>query len=122
MKESEIARRRLLVPRGDAPPSLDGVEEALDDVALLVEFFVMATFGVSARIRRDDRANSAFFEFVEDPVSVVGLVGEYGRGMHVVDELFSDCGVMLLSGRDENLQRSALQVDCHVDLCGESAS
>ncbi len=122
VQKTEVARRRFLVPRGDAAPPLDGMEEALDEVALLVEFLVIATFRLSRFARWYDRIDAPVLQFGDDPISVVGLVGENSVAMHVVDEFFGDGRVVLLSRGDKYMERPSLHVDCDVNLCGEAAS
>jgi len=122
MQKTEIARRCFFVPCGDAAPPLDGMKEALDEVALFVEFLVIAPLCSSRFVRRYDGLDAPLLEFGDNPIGVVGLVGENGLTMRIIDEFFGDGGVMLLSRGDQYVDGSGFHINCNVNLRREAAS
>ena len=66
----EIARG-LLVAGGDGPEMLDGIEKALDEIALGIKREVAVAFDLAVGFRRDDRLDGAHFEAVDEAVAVI---------------------------------------------------
>ena len=55
---------------------LDGIEKALDEIALGIKREVAVAFDLAVGFRRDDRGDGAHFEAVDEAVAVISLVGE----------------------------------------------
>jgi hypothetical protein len=66
----------LFVARGEAPEVLDAVKEALDAVARAVEHRAEAGFAATVNHRRDVGRRPGGLDLAEQPVGVIGLVGE----------------------------------------------
>ena len=122
MHEREIVAPRLLVARGDAAAALEPVEKALDAVAYPVEPLVVAILHVARRVRRDHRLHATRLHGFTDPVRVVAPIADEGSALRMLQQRFGDRGLVLLTGRQLEVQRPPFRVDDRVDLGGESTT
>ena len=78
------------------------MEEALDEIALLVKLPVDSSLGDSFFTGRNHGFESAELQLFEDGVGVVAAVSEACVTGSKVDELVCDGAVMLLAGCDQD--------------------
>ena len=122
MQKGEEARSRFFVSGGDSTPPFDGVEEALNQIALLVELFVAVAFGFSKLARRNDRFNTSLLQLVDNPIGVVGSIGQNSARLNVVNEFFRYCRVVLLAWSYEHVHRASLHIHHNMDFRRKSPS
>ena len=100
----------------------DPVEEALDEVARLIEMLAEADRAFAVGFRRYVRPRAACCRRLAQCIGVVSLVGKEHRARgQVGDHLRRAFDVALLSCRQFEFQRSALAVDERVDFRCEAA-
>lgn len=100
---------------------LDFVDEAFDEMALLVKLHVVRDRLGSRDFGRDDGLG-AEGEVRPQPVDVVRLVGDDMLGDVAVDQCFGLRAVVDLAGREDEAQRIAESVDGDVDFRGWAAA
>ena len=98
------------------------MEEELDEIALLVQLAVDASFLGSFFARRNDGLDFTKGQFLKNRVRVVAAVTEASLTGDEVDELVCDGAVVLLAGSEDDLQGPTLQIDDSVNLRRETAS
>ena len=97
MKSCEIVSCGLFIAGSDASEVLDGVEEALDKIALAVEREIAVAFDLAVGFGRDHRFDGAHFQGLDEAVAVVTLVAEEGCGLNLSRKGFCLGDVMCLS-------------------------
>ena len=122
VKESCVALDCFVVSGCDSPEAFDAVKEALDDVALRVELLIVAMVPSSKSGRRNDGFYFAHFELGEDFVGIVGAVRHACIGVNVIDKRFGHGAIVLLTGRQYEVNGFAGCVDERVDLAGQAAA
>ena len=100
---------------------LDLVDEAFDEMALLVKLLVVRDRLASVYFGWDDRLG-AESEVRPDPVDVVCLVGNDVLGHKAVDQCFGLRAVVDLAGREDEAQRIAEGIDGDVDFRGRATA
>lgn len=101
----------------------DLVEEALDEIARLVEMLREANRFFAVGLGRNVRPGASLGDGIAQSVSVVAFVGQkHGVPGQVRNQLLRASDVALLAGGQFELERSALLVDDRVDFCCEAAS
>ncbi len=100
--ECEKCAGGFFVTRRDAPKMLDLVDEALDEMAFLVEFLVVRRNVISEGPGRDHRLG-AKGEKGSEPLGIIGLVGDDMIGRETVDQRLGLCAVMGLARREDEL-------------------
>jgi hypothetical protein len=100
---------------------LDFVDEAFDEVTLLVAMLIVGD-RLLARSERGDHGIGADSEKVPELVVVVSLVGNDVSGGEAVDQGFRLRAVVDLAGGRDEAQRVAQSVDGDVDLGGQAAA
>ena len=95
---------QLVVAGGEAAKLFELVEEALDPVALAIEFLVKGRFCTARGQRRDDGGDPVKSEAGADAIGIVAAIQD-GRLQHVVDlealvETFKLPAVVRLTGRE----------------------
>lgn len=97
------------------------VEEAFDDVALLVEFGVVGALGLAVALGRDDDPRSGFGDPIDEMVGVIALVGQRGLGLKALDEIVGEGDIVALARRADQADRIAERVAGGVDLGAQAA-
>jgi hypothetical protein len=92
------------------------VEEALDEVSLLVEFDVVGALNLAVALGRDDDLCAGFDDFRAQAIGVVAFVGDGGVGDEARDEIMREGDVVALAGRCDQPERIAERVACGVDF------
>ena len=120
MNRSEKGAVKFVVPRGDAAKVFKFVEEALDAIALAIEFLVKGQFPAARRQRRDDRGDAVAGQTVADAIGVVATIHD-GRLQHVVGgeaivEAFKLPAVVRLAGTDVERDSAVFIQRSRVDL------
>lgn len=122
MKRTEIAGCGLFEAHGQGSKSLELVEEDLDQVALCVGLLVESGFAFARGVGADDSLHTASSDRTTNRVGVVAGVCNHGFAFRVLEELLGDRRLVLLSGRDFDVERAPLRIDDGVDLCRESTT
>ena len=118
----EVCRMLVVAGRDGPEQFLDAPEEALDPVALLVEFGIELVGLLAVRLVRDVRRRPGILDHAPDPLGVVGLVAE--DGLPLADPLQQGLAgrrVVDLTRRDQERHRQPHRVDEGVDLRGQSS-
>ena len=108
--------------RVDAPELFEPVEEALDDVAFLVEVGVVGALDGSVTFRRDDDFASGLGDPVAQMIGVVALISDRDLGFEAVDQLVREGNVVALPGRADQTHRIAKGVAGDVDLGAQASA
>jgi hypothetical protein len=83
---SEKSIGELVVAYGDAAVLLQGVEEALDEIALAVEGEVGLSRFFAVGFRRNDGRDPALLELLDEGVRVISLVADEGVRLDLVEK------------------------------------
>ena len=122
MKRAEIAGCGLFEAHGQGAKSLELVEEDFDQVALGVGLLIQSRLALARGVGADDGLHSALSDRATNRVGVVARVGDHGFAFRMLEKLFGDRGLVLLSGRDLDVERAPLRIDDCVDFCRESTT
>src|SRR5664279_5694009 len=87
MQEGHVAASKLFVSGGNAPKMFDACEEALDQIAVLVQMRIVEPEFLSVGTWRDDRLGTAGLDALNQGVGVVALVGDHRIGSDVGDQI-----------------------------------
>lgn len=112
----------FLIAGCDAAEVLDGIEEALNQVALGVESEIAVAGCLAVRFRRNDRFDGADFEAFDEATSVICFVGDecFGRGLG--GEHLGLRDVVRLAAGEAYRERVAQGIDDGVYFCREAAA
>ena len=116
-----VVGQELVVAGGDTAELLQLVEEALDEVAFLVEDLVVRPSLLSVPLGRNDRVRSGVVDGLVQMVSVVSLVGDHGLRVEACDQLVAAGGIMALTWPEQQAHRVAEHVRGRVDLGAQPA-
>jgi hypothetical protein len=122
VKGAEIAGCGLLKAHGQGTESLELVEEDLDQVALGVGLLVQPRLTVAGGVGTDDGLHTASSHRAPNRVGIVARVGDHRFAFRVLEELFGDRGLVLLPGRDLDVERTPVRIDDRVDFGRESTT
>ena len=78
---------------------LEAVEEALDQIALLVQLLVVRPLHLAVGLRRDHGHGAGCLDLLNDGIAVVALVGDDGLGCDLLQEGVGVRAVMDVPGR-----------------------
>lgn len=106
----------------DTSQLLAFVEEALDAIALLVEFGTAGTLNLSVIFGRDDECCSTFGNPVAQMIGIIPLVGKGGIGLEALDEVMGKSDVAAVSGRDDQPDWKAERFRRGMDSRAQSAA
>ena len=95
--EAHEVGEQLVVSGCHPSELLEFGEEALDAIALFVEFAVVVPLRLSITLGRDNDSGSSFFDPVAQMISVIALVSEDGLRFEAVDEVVCQSNVVALS-------------------------
>ncbi len=103
--EAHEVFEELVVTGRDAAELFELIEEALDDVALLVEFGVVRPFEGAVSFRRNDDLAADLHDPVAQVISVVALVGDDGLCGEALDQFVGKGDVVALPRRADQAHR-----------------
>ena len=95
---------------------LELVEEALDDVALLIEIAVVGALDLAVPLGRDDDLGSGFGDLIAQMIGVVALIADRGARIEALDKLMCEGDVVTLPRRTNQAERIAERVTGGMDL------
>jgi hypothetical protein len=101
---------------------LELTEEALDDVALLIEVDVVGALDLAVPLGRDDDLGSGFGDLVAQMIGIVALIADRGARLEAIDKLMCEGDVVALSRRTDQAERIAERVTGGMDLRAKPAS
>jgi len=114
---------KLVVAGGDPPEMLELVEEALDEIALAVEFWIDGAHDPYIALRGDVGCGAAGGEELDDGAGTVAAVG---NGLAGGPQAFDQCreGGLVggLTGREHQANGKAVAIDHGVDFCAQSSA
>ena len=122
MESSEIVAGSLFITRGDAAKVLDGIEEPLDEIALVVERKIAVPFDLAVRFGRDHRFDGARFQAFDEDIAVVSLVPEERCGLDLSRERFGLSDVVCLSSSQTEHEGISQAVDDGMDFRRQAAA
>ena len=122
MEEADEVAGGFFVACGDAAVVFESIDEAFDQIAASVEVFLDAASDTSYFQGGDHGPTAAAANFPDQFVVVVGLVGDDILGTMVRQQRIGLATVVLLAGRQPQLDRTPLRVDRDVNLGAESAA
>ena len=122
VKSGEIVAGSLFITGGDAAKVLDGIEEALDEIALAVERKIAVPFDLAVHFRRDHRFDGTHFQALNEALTVVSLVTEECCGLDLSRKGFCLRDVVCLSSTQAERERISQGVDDGMDFCCQAAT
>jgi hypothetical protein len=106
----------------DASELFELVEEALNDVALFVEFDVVVSLDLAVSFWWNDDLSARLGDGFAKMVNIITLVREcYGR-LEAVNEIMREGDVVALAGTGEEADGVAHSVSGRMDFCAQSAA
>ena len=91
-------------------------EEALDAIALLVEFAILGPLHLPVPFGRDDDIGSGLFDPVAQMISVIAFVGKDCLRFEAVDKVVCQSDVIVLPWRSDQADRQAKCLRRGMDL------
>jgi hypothetical protein len=114
---------RLLVAAGDGAKAFDVMEEALDISAEAIKGARLATAIVLSRgIHRDDGLHASLADRTDDRVGVVSRIRDESFADRVLDQVLRFRRVVLLTGREDDVERLPLTGSDRVELGRKTSS
>src|SRR6202034_1858219 len=120
--EAHEVGEQLVVAGGGAAELLELVEEALNDVALLVELGVIGTLECAVPLGRNDRLAAAFSDLGAQMIGVVALVGDCNVGGEAFNQRGREAVVIAWAGRADEPHRIAKRIAGGVDFGAQAAA
>jgi hypothetical protein len=109
--------RELVVAGGDASPILEPAEAPLDNVALLIGFFVQANLLLAVGFARDDGLDAVGFEKGPDRVGVVAFISDqFPDAGNETDAFLGHRAICGVSRREDERPRPTELIDDGVDF------
>lgn len=105
----------------DASELLEFVEEALDEIALLVERLVVGSRREAIAFGRDDDRCFAGPQLVDQAIRVERPVGDQRAGLKAVEKRFAGLEVVDLPGRERKSDGIAERVHQRAELAGQAS-
>ena len=97
-----------VVPHGNTAPILEATEQALDLVALVVEWFAVAARRRAGVARREARGDTVLFQGGDQPIGVIPTAGDQMLGSWETGEQVSRAGgIARLPGSQQQTNRLA---------------
>ena len=121
MDERQKRGSQFVVSSGDTPEMFDASEEALDQIAVFVELAIEVSLNQPIGTRRDNGLRTGRFDFRNEVIGIVALVGDDGLCWQVLDGLGRTVDVGNLSRRENDPQRIAQGIDYYVQLGRQSS-
>src|ERR1700722_20404430 len=107
---------------GDAAELFELVEEALDDVALLVELGVIGTLEGAVPLGRNNRLGVALCDLGAQVIGVVALVGDRDVRGEALNQLVRESDVVALAWRADQAHRVSQRIAGGVDFGAQAAA
>jgi hypothetical protein len=112
---------KFVVPCENASIPFDLVDEALDQMALLIEMPVIVPLFGAVFLGRNDCLGTVISNRLEQCIDIVGSVGNQMLELKGVDQRLGLCTVMALSASQDEAEWIAQCIDKDVNLGAESA-
>lgn len=122
METGEEVSCCLFVAGGDGAELLDGIEEALGEIALGIECEIAGTLDLAIGFWRDDGFDGPHFESRDEAAAVISLVGDHGLRLDLGGQFFSLRDIVSLSAGQTDRERIAQGIDDGVDFRRQSAA
>ena len=122
MQECHVIGIELFVSGSNTTKVLDAREEALDQIAILVQVRVVGAELLSIGARGDDCLGAAGLDVLNQGIGIVALVGYYRIGANVRDQLGGSLDISELTRTEDQAQRIAKSIQCGVHFCAQSAT
>ena len=107
---------RLLIARRDRPKAFDAVNEQLDVVADAVELAIESALALATGIAVDNRLHAVGTHDFDDPIGIVGCVGDERATARMRDQRIRHRGIVLLARGQRDVDRPALGIDEGMEL------
>lgn len=120
--EAHEVDEQLVVSGGDTAELFELVEEALDDVAFLVEVQIVGTLDFAVSFGRDDDLGAGLGDPFDEMVGIVALVGDGGACGDAVDKIMREGDVIALSRGADQTDRIAEGIARGVDFGAQPAA
>ena len=114
--EAHEVDEQFVVSGGDTTELFELIEEALDDVALLVEIGVVGPLHLAISFRWDDGLGAGLSDLVDEMVGIIALVGNRRARSKAVDEIVREGDVIALPGRADQTDRVAETIASGMDF------
>ena len=112
----------LLVACGDAAKMLDLVEEALDQIAVLVDVLVVRDGLRSRSGRGNDGGGTSVCDAGAKPIGVIAFVGQEMFEGNTADQVLGLEDVVHLAARQDEANRIAKPIHARADLGAQAAA
>lgn len=122
MQEGHVAANKLFVSGSDAQEMFDPCEEALDQIAILVQMRILESEFLAIGTRRDDRSGTTGLDPLDQGIGVAALVGEDRIGSDACNPIGGALDIGDLTSTQNQSQRIAQRIHCSVDFGAQSAS
>ena len=114
--EAHEVDEQLIISGCDASELFELVEEALDEIALLVEVDVVGALNLAIALGRDDDLRAFSSNCGAQMVGVVAFVGDGHLRVESPDEIMRESDIVALTGRGDQPERIAERVAGGVDF------
>ena len=121
-QKSEMMLVQFFKARKETSVMLDFVEEALDQMSLLVQMFVVRSLFLAVFSRRYHRFGLFLSNLLQKGVRIIGTVGDRTLKLVVCNQIFRLGEVMPLAARQKKAQRIAQGVYARMDFGAEPTS
>lgn len=122
MDSGEEIGSGLIVASCDGPEALEATVEVLDEMAGLVDLFVVRAGLFAVALRGDDAGLAGGLERLDEAlVGIEGFVGQQGVSLHVRQQGVGALQVVGLARRQEEADRIAQSIDQGMDLGAQPA-
>ncbi len=123
MNPGEKVARSFIIPRGDGAKLFEFAEEVLDQVARLIEVFVIVARIFSVAFGRDDSALTGFLKRIDHAfIGIERFIGDHGIGLDGGKKRIGAVQIMSLARREQEVSRIAQCIDGGVDFGAQSPS
>ena len=122
LDEALVVGQEFVVSGGDTAELLQLVEEALDEVAFLVEGLIVRPSLLSVRFGRNDQFRSGVSDGLVQVVGVVALIGDHGFRLEASDQLVAAGGIMALTWSEQQAHRVAKRIRGGMDFGAQAAA
>jgi hypothetical protein len=108
--EAHEVDEQFVVSGGDTTELFKLIEEALDDIALLVEIYVVGTLELAVSFRRNDGFGAVLGDRFDEVVGIIALIGDRYARRDAIDKIMRKSDVIALSGSADQTDRIAESV------------
>lgn len=107
------------VSGGDSAPAFEMQERIFDQVAQLVEFFVVRSLIDAVFFRRNDGVHAPGGGLLEDRVGIIALVRDEVIGVHALDQAARLCAIRSGTFRNKHSDRHTKRIHGQMYFCVE---